>query len=62
MSKFVSKGIYYKKGEEHKFQKTLTAKNQKEAQEKVYAEFGSKNKLKRRAIIINEIKEEKKNE
>lgn len=54
--KFTAKGVFLKNGEENKFTKELNAKNEKDAREKIYAEFGSKNKLKRHDIIVKELK------
>jgi ribosomal protein L20A (L18A) len=53
---FVATGIFMKNGEENKFTKNLTATSEKAAKEKIYAEFGSKNNLKRKDIKIKEIK------
>ena len=55
--KFIATGIFLKKGEENKFTKELQATSEKAAKEKIYAEFGSKNNLKRKDIKITEIKE-----
>ncbi|HPM85646.1 MAG: 50S ribosomal protein L18Ae [Candidatus ainarchaeum sp.] len=57
MPKFVAKGIIQKRGEEQLFSRKFEARNEKAAKEKIYAEFGSKNNLKRRSIIISELKE-----
>jgi ribosomal protein L20A (L18A) len=54
--KFTATGIFVKKGEENKFIKEIVAKNEKEAKEKLFAEFGSKNNLKRKFIIIKSLK------
>jgi len=54
--KFVVKGIFLKRGEEHKFTKEFDVENEKTAREKIYAELGSKNNLKRKDIKISEIK------
>lgn len=54
--KFIAKGIFNKKGVKNNFSKEIIAENEKKASEKVYAEFGSKNKLRRREIIIDELK------
>ena len=55
--KFVATGTFLKNKEENKFTKNLEATNEKAAREKIYAEFGSKNNLKRKDIKITEIKE-----
>lgn len=55
---FVVKGIISKKEGQQRFVKKLVAKNEKSAREKIFAELGGKNKLKRRNIIINEVKVE----
>ncbi|MDO8538580.1 MAG: 50S ribosomal protein L18Ae [archaeon] len=52
-------GIIKKKEEEKKFSKHLTATSESRAAEKVMALMGSKHALKRRNIIINEIREVK---
>ena len=52
-------GKFKAKGEEKKFTKQLTALNENRAAEKVMNLMGSKHGLKRRHIIINEIKEVK---
>lgn len=54
--KFTVTGIFLKRGEEHRFTKELDADSEKAAKEKIYAEFGSKNNLKRKDIKINELK------
>lgn len=54
--KFTAKGTFTKRGEEHKFVKELEADNEKAAKEKIYAEFGSKNNVKRNYIQIKELK------
>ena len=48
-----------KKDKEHEFNKELDATNEKTAKEKIYAHFGGKNKIKRKDIMIKEIKESK---
>lgn len=50
--KFTATGVFLKNGEENKFEKTLDAANEKAAKEKIYSEFGSKNNLKRKDIIV----------
>ena len=53
---FVATGIFIKNGQENKFKKELTAVSEKAAKEKIYAEFGSKNNLKRKDIKITDLK------
>jgi len=54
--KFVATGIFLKNGQENKFTKELNATSEKAAKEKIYAEFGSKNNLKRKDIKIQGLK------
>jgi len=54
--KFETKGTYVSRGETEKFEKTVEAINEKLAREKVYAEMGSKQGIKRMYILIKEIK------
>ena len=54
--KFIAKGTFLKNGEDNKFTKELVANSEKAAKEKLYAEFGSKNNLKRKDIKIIELK------
>jgi len=54
--KFETKGIYTKKGVTEKFVKLIDASNEKMAKEKIFAELGSKQNIKRTRIVINEIK------
>ncbi len=51
------KGNFTKKGFEKKFEKKVKAVNENQAMEKVVCLFGSKNKIKRRDILIEEVKE-----
>ncbi len=51
-----AKGTYLKKGITEKFNKTISAQNEKMAKEKLYAEMGSKQGLRRVDIKIEEIK------
>jgi len=49
-------GTFMEKGSEKKFTKQVKGFNENTATENLYALMGSKHKLKRRAIKINEIK------
>ncbi len=50
---FIIKGkIKFGKGEERKFEKKVDAKSEKDARERVYALFGSVNRIKRDRIKI----------
>lgn len=53
---YIAKGTYSKKGKLEKFVKTITTENEKMAKEKLYAEMGSKQGLRRIDIKIEEIK------
>lgn len=54
MAKFTISGKI-RLGEERKFTKELEAINENDAREKVYALFGSNNRLKRTNIIIENV-------
>ncbi|MFH1545150.1 MAG: 50S ribosomal protein L18Ae [archaeon] len=56
---FEAKGKLVKKDFERSFSKKVSAFNERNARELVFSLFGSKNKLKRRNILINELKEVK---
>ena len=56
LMKYMAKGSYVNKGETENFEKNVEAQNEKLAKEKVYAELGSKQGLKRMYILIKEIK------
>jgi large subunit ribosomal protein LX len=59
MKNYEIQGKFKTKGKENKFSKKLSALNDKLAKEKVMNLMGSKHKLKRRQITINEIQEVK---
>ena len=54
---FEVRGKLTRRGKEQKFMKTVNARNENLAKEKVLCLFGSKNKLKRRNISIDELTE-----
>ncbi len=54
--KYTAKGEYKKSGSKEKFTKEVDAENEKMAKEKLYAEMGSKQGVKRHDIAIAEIK------
>jgi large subunit ribosomal protein LX len=56
---FLVHGHFSKQGFEKKFEKKVKAVNEKQAMERILSQFGSKNKIKRRDILIEEVKEEK---
>jgi len=53
---YETKGTYLKNGVTEKFAKTISAQNEKMAREKIYAELGSKQKIRRLNISIAEVK------
>ncbi|MBI2597694.1 MAG: 50S ribosomal protein L18a [Candidatus Diapherotrites archaeon] len=55
---FQISGHFLEKKKKKKFSTTVGAQNENTAKEKVLAIFGSKQKIKRRHIFIEEIKEE----
>jgi ribosomal protein L20A (L18A) len=55
-------GEFLEKGNKKKFTKHVKAQNEKFAIEKTMALFGSKQKIKRRHITVNEAKEYKEEE
>ena len=57
MKTYEAKGTYEKNGETGKFVKTITAGSKKLAEEKLFTLIGGKQKIKRRQINIEEIKE-----
>jgi len=59
MKTYEAKGTFTKKGETQKFTTTLTAENEKMANEKIFANIGSKQNIKRPYIKIESIKEAK---
>ncbi len=56
--KFEIKGTFTEKNTEKKFTKTVNALNENTAKHKLFADFGSKHRLKKRQIKIDAIKEE----
>ncbi|MFH1391288.1 MAG: 50S ribosomal protein L18Ae [Candidatus Diapherotrites archaeon] len=56
---FVVNGIFKEKQEEKKFSKEINAVNESFAKEKAFSLIGSKHKLNRHHITINEISEKK---
>ncbi|MCR4335911.1 MAG: 50S ribosomal protein L18Ae [archaeon] len=56
---FLVKGIYKEQQEEKKFSKEINAVNETFAKEKAFSLIGSKHKLNRHRITINEISEKK---
>ena len=52
-------GKFIEKGNEKKFSKTVKALNENNAAERVMCLFGSKHKVKRRHVFIEELKEVK---
>jgi len=52
-------GEYVEKGEKKKFHTILKSLNEKTASEKIMSIMGSRHKIKRRSIYLNEIKEVK---
>lgn len=50
-------GKFLEKGKERKFRKVVQAPNSVQAIERVMQLFGSKNRIKRRNIIVDEVKE-----
>lgn len=59
MKEFEVKGKYLEKENKKKFSKKIKSLSEKTAKEKTYALIGSKHKVKRRHIEIEEIKEAK---
>jgi len=57
MKTFDVTGSFIERGEEKKFRKTVNAFNSNNATEKTLSLFGSKHRIKRNAIAINEVKE-----
>lgn len=53
--KYNAKGTYLKKGIIQKFNKTINAENEKMAKEKLYAELGSKQRIRRIDIKLEEL-------
>lgn len=53
--KYEAKGIFRKRGIAQQFTKILSAENEKMATEKIYAELGSSQRLKRHDITIETI-------
>jgi len=56
MKTFETKGTYKKKGKIYSFTKSVKAENEKMAKEKVLAELGGKQNLKRTDIVLQGIK------
>lgn len=56
MAKYIIKGFYNKRGNVSKFSKEIEADSEKLAKEKIFADLGSKHKVKRRFITLEEIK------
>ncbi|MEW5759732.1 MAG: 50S ribosomal protein L18Ae [Candidatus Thermoplasmatota archaeon] len=57
MKIFRAVGKFIAKGREIKFTKEVYCKDLEDARERIYTVFGSKHRVKRRAIFIDEIKE-----
>ncbi len=57
--KYTATGEYTKSGTTDKFTKTVDAKDEKMAKEKIYAELGSKQGIIRKNITIGELKVKK---
>ncbi len=57
MKNFDVTGSFIEKGVQKKFAKTVNALNSNNAAEKTLSLFGSKHRIKRKAIAINEVKE-----
>ncbi len=57
MKKFEVNGTYKQKSEEKKFLKRVNAENKENATEKVLSLIGGKQRIIRRNITINEVKE-----
>ncbi len=55
--KYEFSGKYFEGGEEKKFTKSLSALNEARARELLYALMGSKHRLRRRNITIEDCKE-----
>lgn len=53
---FEAKGTFLSKGETMEFHTTVEAQNEKLAREKIFAQMGSKQGIKRMYILIKEIK------
>jgi large subunit ribosomal protein LX len=51
--KYEVTGTFKPGGEWHPYTKVITAPNENRAKERIYAELGSKHRLKRNLIIIN---------
>lgn len=60
MKKFEIIGIFKKHGIEHKYTKIIEAENEEQAKEKNYSLFGGNQKIPRRNITIETLKEAKK--
>lgn len=56
MKTFEVKGTYKKKGNLYNFTKSVKAENEKMGKEKIFAEMGGKQKLKRTDITLESIK------
>lgn len=54
---FEAKGSFREKGKQKKFTKIIRAPSQNIAIEKLMSEFGGRNKVSRRHILVEEIKE-----
>jgi large subunit ribosomal protein LX len=59
MKSYETKGTFEKNGETGKFTKIVQAISEKLAKEKIFTLIGGKQKIKRRQIKINEVKEAK---
>jgi ribosomal protein L20A (L18A) len=59
MKEYEIKGTFTKNNEKQKFTSTIKAENEKMAKEKILAQMGGKQKIKRNYISIEEIKVEK---
>ncbi len=56
MKTFEAKGTYKKKGNIYSFTKSVKAENEKMGKEKILAEMGGKQKLKRTDIVLESVK------
>jgi len=56
MKTYEIKGTYKKKGNLYNFTKNVTVENEKMAKEKVFAEMGGKQNLKRTDIVLQSVK------
>ena len=59
LKNFEIKGNFIEKKSKKKFSKVVSALNENVAKHRLFCDFGSKHKLKRRQIFIEELKEVK---